>query len=210
MKFGIETPPGKGQEPTDKSRREFLKAVGGLTAFALAGAGAEENAEGAQNLLENKFRCKGGKCEFMFTSPNSKEAHDYSANKFEKEVGDALKDAYPSKILDPNVILQILRINGQKLYRLYWSCRIVKAKPSEADYYFDRRGTMLPGPTLPAAKAVVEAELKSSDKVEAMRKAWEAKGKKGKIYDTFIKDSSAGSDSTGYWYIKEFFLVAPK
>lgn len=129
-----------------------------------------------------------------------------SANLFEKKVGDALKSSYPSKVLDPNISLRVFKKNGQKFYRMVWSCRIVEAHFTDADYYFDRRGTFLSGPTLADAKRKVEAEIEKSDKVSIMRKSYY----NAKIPENFIRDSFSGSSTEGYWYVKEFFLVAPK
>lgn len=193
-----ETPPN---EATKLSRRDLLKKAG-LTALAISGLEKTTEAQ-----VENKFINKDGNCEFMFTSPNANEAHN-SANRFATEVGNILKSAYPSRrVLNPSVRLEILTSNNQKLYRLIWKCNIVKSSTGDADYYFDRRGTLLPGKTLEEAKDKVEAELQKSGKVEEMRKRF---GGRGKIYESFIRDSSAGSEKDGYWYIKEFFLVAQK
>lgn len=144
--------------------------------------------------------------ELSFTSHNPTEVHG-SANAFAQQIGDVLKYSYPSKVIDPSVRLQIFEKDSQKYYRLIWSCRIVKVSTvAEADYYFDRRGTLLPGTTLAEARSRVEAELQSSDKVSKMRAAFRG----GKIPVSFIRDSFAGSAASKYWYIKEFFLVAPK
>ena len=149
----------------------------------------------------------GDHYELMFVSPDPGKAHN-SANAFAQQVGDVLKSAYPSKVLDPTVSLRVLVFTrgGQKFYRLTWSCRIVKASVADADYYFDRRGTLLPGPTLTEAKRKVETEIERSGKVSTMRKAFTS----AKIPENFIRDSFSGSSAEGYWYIKEFFLVAPK
>ncbi len=147
----------------------------------------------------------GGHYELTFVSPNPGKAHD-SVNAFAEQVGDVLKSTYPSKVLDPTVSLRVFIRNGQKFYRLTWSCRIVKASVSDADYYFDRRGTLLSGSTLTEAKRKVETEIERSDKVSIMRKSL----KSAKIPENFIRDSFSGSSAEGYWYIKEFFLVAPK
>lgn len=154
----------------------------------------------AQGLLKI-----GDLYELTVTVPNQQEAHD-SANTFAYEVGNVLKATYPSKVLDPKVDLHVFMKDGQVVYRLTWSCRMVSASVTDADYYFDRRGTLLLGPTLDQAKRKVNSELKESNKVQVMRRAF----KRSKIPAGFIKDSFSGSSAEGYWYIKEFFLVAPK
>ena len=122
------------REPDNQSRREFLK-TGAVAVAAVAGInslGGKMQAAQVGGLIENKFINKDGKCEYIFTSSNPKEAHD-SANQFQDEVGKALRAAYPSRILEPNVILQILKRGGQKLYRLIWSCKIVSSSEAEAN-----------------------------------------------------------------------------
>ncbi len=151
------------------------------------------------------FQKDGDHYELTFVSPDPGKAHD-SANTFAQQVGDALKSAYPSKVLDPTVSIRVFIRGGQKFYRLTWNCRIVKASVADADYYFDRRGTLLPGSTLTEAKRKVETEIERSGKVSAMRKSFRS----AKIPENFIRDSFSGSSAEGYWYIKEFFLVAPK
>ena len=147
----------------------------------------------------------GDRYELVFASTDAAKAHE-SANAFAREVGDILKSNYPSRVLDPNVNLAVFTKNNQKVFRFVWSCRIVKASVNDADYYFDRRGTLLSGATLAQAKRNVETELAASAKVKAMRNGF----KNTRIPDSFIRDSFLGSSSEGYWYVKEFFMVAPK
>lgn len=183
------------------SRRDFIKKA--VTVGVALGAFGD-SVEAAQSM-EGKFSNIEGNCEFVFTSANPDEAHN-SANVFSREVGNALKATYPSKILLPNVKLEVININGQRSYRFTWTCKIVKSSETEANYYFDRRGTMLSGKTLSEAKTKVEAELEKSGKVQTMRKGF----KNANMPASFIKDSFSGSDREGYWYVKEFFMVAPK
>ncbi|MDP1760148.1 MAG: hypothetical protein Q8L01_01695, partial [Candidatus Woesebacteria bacterium] len=147
----------------------------------------------------------GDHYELTLVSPNPGTAHN-SANTFAQQVGDVLKSTYPSKVLDPTVSLRVFMRGDQKFYRLTWSCRIVKASVADADYYFDRRGTLLSGSTLTDAKRKVETEIERSGKVSIMRKAFTS----AKFPENFIRDSFSGSSAEGYWYIKEFFLVVPK
>ena len=180
------------------SRRDFIKSAA-LGVMAISSS--DSNTEISQAGIENKFINKNGNCEFVFTSSNPKEAH-LSANKFADGVGNALKAAYPSKIADVSVTLKVLRKGGQKLYRLVWKCKIVKSSVADAHYRFDHRGTMWPGRTLALAKYGAEDEIKRSGKKD--------EANSGNFKAPFIRDSFAGSNTEGYWYIKEFFMVAPK
>ncbi|MEK7148058.1 MAG: hypothetical protein AAB758_02060 [Patescibacteria group bacterium] len=147
----------------------------------------------------------GDHYELTFISPDPGKAHD-SANTFAQQVGNVLKSTYPSRVLAPNVSLRVFMRGEQKFYRIVWSCRIVKASLADANYYFDRRGTLLSGPTLAEAKRKVETEIERSGKVSIMRKGFRS----ARIPESFIRDSFSGASTEGYWYIKEFFLVAPK
>jgi hypothetical protein len=189
------------QEGSKLYRRDFLK-----TAASPVVAGLASLAHTEKTQIENKLINKDGKWEFVFTSADPEEAHN-SANRFANEVGNQIKREYPSIVAEPTLALEVFTSNGQKMYRMTWGCRILKSTPINADYYFDRRGTLLWGRTLDEAKSNVEAEIKKSGKVELMRKKF---GSKAKIYSTFIKEAYSGSEAEGYWYIKEFFLTAPK
>lgn len=147
----------------------------------------------------------GDRYELAFVSSDPGKAHD-SANAFAQQVGDLLKSSYPSKVLDPNLSLQVFMRDGQKFYRIVWSCRVVRASLVDADYYFDRRGTLLSGSTPLEAKRKVETEIERSGKVSIMRRSFRS----ARIPESFIRDSFSGSITEGYWYIKEFFLTAPK
>lgn len=172
-----------------------MKPVFLVLAFLLGLSSAE-----AQTLQKD-----GDHYELTFVSPDPGKAHD-SANSFAQQVGDALKSSYPSRVLDPSVNLRVFVRGGQRFYRIVWSCRIVKASIADADYYFDRRGTLLAETTLTEAKRKVEAEIERSGKVSIMRRGF----RNAKIPESFVRDSFSGSSTEGYWYLKEFFLTAPK
>ncbi len=133
-----------------------------------------------------------------------------SANAFSTEVGRVLRENYdhgkPSKALDPDVSLRVFFRDGQKIFRLVWSCRIVPAFPANADYHFDRRGLLLSGGKFDALKESVPMKLHASWQVQKMRQAW----RRSSIPSNFIRDTWAGSSAEGYWYLEECFLVAPK
>lgn len=148
---------------------------------------------------------QGDLFEMSFSSSNPTEAHN-SANRFASLIGDELKQRFPSKILDPDVELRIYMQNGQKLYRLTWYCRIVPASIGDADYYFDRRGSMLAGATINEARQKVQDEIMTSKKVLSMRKSFP----KGEIPFSFVRESFSGSSTEQYWLIREYFLTAPK
>jgi hypothetical protein len=160
---------------------------------------------GPSSAYAQALQKDGDHYELTFVSPYPDKAHD-SAVVFADLVGQTLKSSYPSKLLDPSVTLRVFTRVGQKFYRLTYVCRIVKSSEQDADYIFFRQGTLLSGKTLVEAKRQVEAELKKSGKVEAMRKAFVG----ASIPENFIRDSFSGSTSEGFWYVKEFFLVAPK
>ena len=147
----------------------------------------------------------GDHFELVFTSKDAGKAHA-SANVFARDIGDILKVSYPSKVLDPSIRLTVFTRNNQKLFRLVWSCRVVRTSANDADYYFDRRGTLLWGVTPAEAKRKVGTEIETSRKVWAMHQNFRG----AKIPKSFIQDSISGSRSEGYWYLKEFFMVAPR
>lgn len=147
---------------------------------------------------------KGDSYQLRFESADPEVAHN-SANLFAQGVGDVLKSSYPSRVLEPSVNLSVSMTDGKKTYHLVWSCRVVKASIQDADYYFDRRGTMMSGLTPEIARRNVDLELEKSNKVNIARRAIRG----ARIFPGFIKDSLSGSGSQ-YWYIREFFLVAPK
>jgi hypothetical protein len=140
-----------------------------------------------------------------FVSSNPSLAH-LSANIFAREVGNVLKTSYPSRVIDPSVNLHVFARTGKKFYQLTWMCRILRADTASADYYFDRRGSLLYGRTLVETEEKVEKELAQSKKVQVLHSSFP----RGRIPEDFIRDSFSGSRQDGYWYIKEFFLVAPK
>ena len=151
------------------------------------------------------LQCIGDRCTFTVESPDPKLAHD-GANDFSRLVGDRLKAQYPSQVLDPRVDLAVYILNGKKIFHLMWSVRIVRTIVPNADWQFDRRGTLLWGRTLQVARDNVEMEFKKSGKVSTMRQGF----KSSNIPPSFVRDSYSGSSLEGYWYIKEYFLVAPK
>jgi hypothetical protein len=141
-----------------------------------------------------------------FTFQDAKAAHD-TANKFESYIGQALKILYqgnrPSQVVDPKVVLRVFEKGYKLQFEITWSCRLVLvADPAKADYFFTRRGTLLEGATPSRAMEKVERELQASNKVAAV-------SKKFFIIGDRASDSLSGSEYDGWWYIKEYFMVAP-
>ncbi len=149
--------------------------------------------------------CTGDRCTLTFESTDPTKAHD-SANDFTRLVGDRLKAQYPSQILDPRVDLSVHKQNGQTVFRFVWSARIVKALVPNADWNFDRRGTLMAAKSLQDAIVAVEQEIVDSKKVQEMRRRYSMSN----IPESFVRDSYSGSNQEGWWYVKEYFLVAPK
>jgi len=146
------------------------------------------------------------RCTLILEMPRAGIAHDASANTFQDLVGKRLKALYPSKVLDPRIDLVVYKDNDQFIWRFTWTCRIVKATPQDADWYFDRRGTLLLGPTPDVARNRVDAEISASQKVTEMRQHYHLPN----VPQSFIRDSFSGSNAEGWWYVKEYFLVAPR
>lgn len=151
------------------------------------------------------LRQDGDRLTMAAVSSDAAEAH-LSANAFAKEVGDRLKASYPSRLVDPSVQLHVSMRDGKRQFRLTWSCRIVPSSEQDADWVFDRRGTLMPGTTPEEAARRVEDELARSGKVVLLRRSFP----NGRMPGSFVSSSSSGSASEGYWHIREFFLTAPK
>ena len=150
--------------------------------------------------------CKeDGKCGLTFVSPDPARAH-LSANMFQEAVQVQLRKKYPSRVVEPRIFLRVFELKGKPAFSLTWKCQIIPATPETAEYYFNRRGTMLRGRTRDEAERNVNVEVEHSGKVAEMRGLY----KRSNIPATFVQDSLTGSDTDGWWYIKEYFLVAPK
>lgn len=147
----------------------------------------------------------GDRYELTVLTNRADTAHN-SANAFADAVGKKLKSAYPSRVLEPDVNLQVFINYGRKFFRLTYSCRIVRTVPHTADYYFDRRGTILSGRTPDDARRNVEQQLARSHKAALLRRSL----RHGHTPNGFVRDSSAGTAATGFWYIREVFVVAPR
>lgn len=139
------------------------------------------------------------------------EAHN-TGNIFAREVGHVLKQQYPSRIWKPAIHLSISSVNGEARYLLTWSCSIRPVKVTgknrniRADYYFDRRGTMRPGETLREARASVEHEIRESRKVILALSSIP----RARVPNGFVQEAQARSPGGGYWYLQEYFIIAPK
>jgi hypothetical protein len=119
------------------------------------------------------------------TSPVS--AHR-SGNVFAERVGNLLKTRYPSRVQSPNVKMEVVHRGKQKLYRLTWSCLVVDASERNADYYFDRRGSLQSGKTLAEARIKVEREMQASRKRQSALTIAE----RAVLQPSFVRSASAG------------------
>lgn len=141
---------------------------------------------------------------YSFSSSSGKEAH-LSANTFVKMVHDSLIHYFPSRVNDISVLIS----NRKGVFTFSWNCYLYSCKNNEADYHFDRRGTLLSGKTLDEARKNVESELAKSRKIINMINGFKNKygsyamPKKFDI-ETFTKEGPR------YWYLREFFCVASK
>ena len=126
-------------------------------------------------------------------------------NAFAKQVGDRLKALYPSRVLDPRVDLKVYKRDGQQMFRIVWSCRIVPATEKDADWLFDRRGALKPGSTIELAHAAVDKDIKDTGKADELRRM-----PSGRAPASFVRESRSGSMAEGYWLIREYFGTAPK
>ena len=130
--------------------------------------------------------------------------HD-TANAFAQKVGDQLKALYPSRVLDPRVDLKVYKHGGQQLFRITWSCRIVRSSVQDADWLFDRRGSLKSGATIALARAAVDKDILDTDKVNDLRRM-----PNGRVPENFVRESRSGSSAEGFWFIREYFGTAPK
>ncbi len=130
-----------------------------------------------------------------------------SANEFARQVGEQLKVHFPSKVIDPQVELRIYRKNGVRYFEHRWSCRIVPATDSQADFFFDRRGALSSGSTLEEAKAAVKKEIESSGKVQLLIDSFEKTYGNHLMPQSFVSFSYS-KDKEQFWVINEYFITA--
>jgi hypothetical protein len=190
-----------GEKNSRTSRRNFLKlglkaTVGTLIATEVAG---EQKEQPAKHI------------EYEVVSFSGSEAHK-SGNDFANKVGgvlqENLKNGQPSKVINPTVKISVKNINGKAEFKFSWHCDIKSCEAKDADQHFDRRGTLLSGRTLEEAKQKVEAELRSSDKVNKMMRGFDRTYGGHKMPYSFVSESSSQEADGTWWYIKEFFCTA--
>lgn len=184
-----------------ETRRNFIQQAGkGLLGVALTGSfGFSESNQ--ENFHKN--------IEYEFESSNGAEAHK-SGNEFAKRVGDILKLQYPSRVENPVVIIEVTEELGVVKFKFTWRCNFVKSKKEEADYYFDRRGTLSFGETPQIAHNNVEAELKQSGKVQQMMDAFDLQYGNHKMPNSFVSESISQPVEGRVWCVREFFCTAKK
>jgi hypothetical protein len=156
-------------------------------------------------LLVFLYGCNNSmKVEYTFLSPNPSEAH-LSANTFAAMVGEKLKQRYPSKVINLNVIVTK---DGDN-FQFHWECEIIQTSIDSAQYYFDRRGTFLSARSKDKAFDLVEQELIQSKKVQQMiEKFKDIYGNYSLPYQYIITVYT--QDKNQYWCLREFFCTAPK
>jgi hypothetical protein len=76
----------------------------------------------------------------------------------------------------------------------------------DRDWFFDRRGSLLWGPSQESACKNAKEHVRASKKVEDMRKRLSH----AKIYESFIKTKSTRNVASGYYCVQEYFAVAPR
>ncbi len=181
----------------DESRRNFIKQtskiIAGTAIFGSLDAFSDKN-----------FREHN---EYTFESTNGAEAHK-SGNEFAKIVGDTLKKQYPSKVQNPLVKIEVIKESGVSKFKFTWHCNFVKSKKEEADYYFDRRGTLLFGETPQIAHDNVETELKQSGKVQQMMDTFNLKYGNHRMPKSFVSESISQPVDGKVWCVREFFCTA--
>ncbi|MBA3733079.1 hypothetical protein H0W91_01750 [Patescibacteria group bacterium] len=149
-------------------------------------------------------KCERGQCRMEVTSIDGKTAHD-SANTFAVIVGNELKAHYPSKILEPKFEFEVRKQGSYEVFHIIWFCRIVSASSSDADYYFDRRGTLREARTKAYAQKLVrqENQHKFGNTLGVGIYKW-------KVVSSGVVGSFASTDGNRWWYLEEIFMVAPR
>jgi hypothetical protein len=179
----------------DESRRDFIKQVGKVIAGTAIVSSLDASAsESFQN-----------KSEYIYESGDGAEAHK-SGNEFANRVGNILKQQYPSRIENPSVRIEV---SDQK-FKFIWNCNFVKCEERDADYYFDRRGTLLSGANAQIAHNNVEAELRQSGKVQQMMDSFDLKYGGHKMPNSFVSESISQPAGGKVWCVREFFCTAKK
>jgi hypothetical protein len=183
----------------NESRRDFIKQAGKAAAgMAMLGSLDACSAESFKDHAE-----------YSFESLSAREAH-LSGNEFEKRVGDTIKEQYPCRVENPSVRIVVTEDPGGDKFKFIWHCNFVKSKKEEADYYFSRRGTLLPGATAQIAYDNVEAELKQSGKVQSMIDSFDKKYGDHRMPVSFVSESFSPNIKGQVWCIREFFCTAKK
>jgi hypothetical protein len=132
------------------------------------------------------------------------------ANDFAKQVGNLLKERYPSKVEGLKVTLTINILGGEELYHLSYFCYVVPTTPDQAQYYFDRRGTILSGKTDEDAKNKVNAQINNTNKIGKLKESFQKTYGNYYMPDEFVLDSASKSQDGKSWYVKEYFITAQK
>lgn len=160
---------------------------------------------GANAHATNNLRSEGDLWTLTYESTDPSQAH-LSANDFARQIGNLLKQNFPSKVVSPKATLYWYHKNGTDWYRITWSCRIIPASEKDADYYFDRRGLLVKVPSPPSSEELHNLLVRFGKYAE-LAKLKNSLG--GQIPPTFVSESLSGSKNEGYWDLWEAFSVAP-
>ncbi len=144
-----------------------------------------------------------------------KNVHE-SANDFSLAVGRYLKGNYPSRVTDVVVTISanIEPLTDGSNYTIKWSAKIEPCDSVDADYFFDRRGTLLSGPTEVEAIKAVQKEIEVSGKVESMINNFDETYGNHRMTEDYVSVSTVclnhQSGKNVWWCLKEYFCTAKK
>lgn len=131
-----------------------------------------------------------------------------SANDFQTAVGNYLKANYPSKVKNVSAALTIDTLG---IYSINWAAEIEPADSMTADYYFDRKGTLMSGQTRTKAIEEADMEIQISSKVQIMMDQFDQVYGNHRIPKSFIVQSLASTpEKNEWWCLKEYFCAARK
>lgn len=124
------------------------------------------------------------------------------ANEFAEAVGRKLKTSYPSRVVNPKAEMRYIVAAGHPGFYLVYSCEIQPTTERLAEYYFDRRGTLLTDED----SAISETVRKTSEAMEQFKRLY------GNAQP--VGSSTATAQGRGRfnqtWYLQESFFTARK
>jgi hypothetical protein len=126
---------------------------------------------------------------------NSGDRLHKTANLFCDEVGNKLKELYPAKTENIEVLLDFN--DGQ--YAVWYSCEIIRCAYNETEWYFDHRGSM--------STSAYDADRRSRGQIPDVKASFKKAFVKVIIKNTDPIVASCGSRKM---YIYEYFFAGPK